>query len=75
MHNIRYYSFADDTHVYITLKSCDKWDNIQSSIEAYIKDMNIWPDCNILKLNKYKTEFTVFSFKQHVKKMRIFALR
>jgi len=44
----------------MTLKSCDKWDGISSSIEACIADM--------LKLNKDMAEFIVFSSKQHVKK-------
>jgi len=55
-------------HVYLTFKPCDKWDDISSSIEACIADINTWMNSNMLKLNKDKTEFIVFSSKQHVKK-------
>ena len=67
-YNIKYHCYADDTQVYMTLKSCDKWDDISSSIEACIADISTWMNSNMLKLNKDKTEFIVFSSKQHVKK-------
>ena len=52
----------------MTLKSSDKWDDISSSIEACIADISNLMNSNMLKLNKDKTEFIVFSSKQHVKK-------
>ena len=55
--------------MYMTLRPRDKWDDISSSIEAYITDIIIWMNSNILKLNKDKTELIVFSSKQHVKKI------
>jgi len=57
LHNIKYHCHQ----VYMTLKSCDRWDDISSSIEACIADISTW--MNMLKLNKYKTEFIVFSSK------------
>ena len=36
-HNIKYHFYANDTKVYMTLKSCDKWDDISSSIETVVK--------------------------------------
>ena len=51
----------------MTLKSCHKWDDSSSSIEAYTEDISIWMNSNMLKLNKDKTEFIVFTSKQHVK--------
>ena len=50
------------------LKSCDKWDDFSSLIEAYIADISTWTNSNMLKLNKDKTEFIIFSSKQHAKK-------
>jgi len=38
-HNIKYHCYTDDTQVYMTLKPCDKWDDISSSIEACIADI------------------------------------
>jgi len=52
----------------MTSRPCDKWDDISSSIEACIEDINIWMNSNMLKLNKDQTELIVFSSKQHVKK-------
>jgi len=67
-HNIKYHCYADETQVHITLKLCEKWDDILSSIEACSADVIIWMNSNMLKLNKDRTEFIVFSSKQHVKK-------
>ena len=67
-YNIKYHCYANDTQVYMTLKPCDKWDDISSSIEACIADISTWMNSNMLKLNKDKIEFIVFSSKQHIKK-------
>jgi len=42
--------------------------DISSSIEASIEDISTCMNSNMLKFNKDKTEFIVFSSKQHVKK-------
>ena len=55
---------ADDTQVYMIFKPCDKWDDISSSIKARIEDKSIWMNINMLKLNKDKTEFIIFSSMQ-----------
>jgi len=60
-HNIKYHCYADDTQVHMTLKPCDKWDDISSSVEACIEDISNWMNSNMLKLNKNKT--IVFSSK------------
>jgi len=66
--NIKYHCQTDDRQIYITLKPIYKWDDISSSIEAFIADINIWMNTNMLKLNKAKIELIDFSSKQHVKK-------
>ena len=62
-HNIKYHWYADDTQVYMSLKRCDKWDDIPSSIGACIEDISTLKNNKILKLNKDKTQFVVFSSK------------
>ena len=52
-HNIKYHCYTNDTRIYMILMPCDKWNNIQSSIE----------------LNEDNAEFIVFWSKQHVKKI------
>ena len=51
-HNIKYFCYADDAQVYMTLKPYDKWDDISSSIEACIAEISTWMSSNMLKLNK-----------------------
>ena len=48
-------SYADDAQVYMTLKPCDKWDGISSSVETCIADISTLLNSNMLKLNKEKT--------------------
>ena len=38
-YNIKYHCHADDSKVYMNLKSCDKWHDISSSVEACIEDI------------------------------------
>ena len=54
--NIKYHCYADDPQVYMTLKPCDKRDDISSPIESCITDISIWINRNMLKWNKNKTE-------------------
>jgi len=48
-YNIKYLCYADDTRVYMILKSCDKWDDISSPIEACIADISTRMNSNMLK--------------------------
>ena len=78
-HSVKYDWYADDAQLYVTLKPCDKWDDISSSIEACIKGISIRMNNNMLKLNKDKTEFIAFSSKQRLEKnenpiIKIFSL-
>ena len=52
---IKYQCYADDTQMYMTLKSCDIWYDISSSIEACNADRSTWMNSNMLKCNKNKT--------------------
>jgi len=62
-HNSIYHCYVDGTEVYMTLKSCDKWDDTSSSIESCIEHIGIWKSNIMLKLNKDQIEFYVFSYK------------
>ena len=53
--NIKYHCYTDDMQVYMTLKPCDKWDDISFSIEAGIAYISTWMKSNMRKLNKDKT--------------------
>ena len=61
-YNIKDHCYADDAQVYMTLKPCDELGDISYSITACDADVTM------LKLNKDKTEFIVFSSNQHVEK-------
>ena len=45
-YNTKYHCYADDTQLYMTLKPCDKSDDISSSIEACITDIITWMNSN-----------------------------
>jgi len=55
--------------MYMTIKPCDKWQDISSSIEGCIGDISIWIKSKMKKLDKNKTKLIVFSPKKHVKKI------
>jgi len=74
-HNIKYHCYANETQVYLTLKPCDKWDDISSSIEVCIEDVIIWMNSNMLELIKEKIEFIVSRPSYMRRKLKIFTFR
>ena len=66
-HDVEYYSYSDDTHVYI---HCDN--NVASlghavhQLDNCILVICDWMRANALKLNEDKTEFVIFSTKNNV---------
>jgi len=49
-YNIKNHCYADVTQVYMTLKLCDKWDNISSSYKASMADIITCLNSNMLNL-------------------------
>ena len=66
-HNTKYHCYSNYTQVYMTLKPCYQWYYISSSAETTIEDISTRMKSNMLKLNKDKSEFVVFSYQQHRK--------
>jgi len=44
----------------MTLRICDKCENISSLIETYIEYIHIWVSNNSLELNNNKSELIIF---------------
>ena len=62
-HDMSLHFYADDTQLYMTLKSSDHDQHVNSinRMENCIKDVRRWMSTNMLKLNDDKTELIVFS--------------
>ncbi len=56
-HNINFHCYADDTQLYLSLKPDDT--NRLSYLQACLKDIKTWINCNFLLLNSDKTEVIV----------------
>ena len=67
-HKLQYYTYADDTQIYMRCK-----DNVESINEAIsklencIREASDWMKQNSLKINEDKTEFIIFSNKPKTK--------
>ena len=62
-HQINYHFYADDSQLYISFKSCCTNDAYRgkTSMEACVRDIDLWMVHNRLKLNQDKTEVLVSS--------------
>ena len=60
-HNLDFHLYADDTHLYISIKPCDSISRQTaiSQVEACIKDIKTWMTNNLLELNDDKTELII----------------
>ena len=60
---MNYHFYADDSQLYISFKSCctNDADRGKTSMEACVRDIDLWMVHNRLKLNQDKTEVLVFS--------------
>ena len=71
----KYNVYADDIEFYMTLKPCDEWDDISSSIQACITYMCVWINNNVMKQNKNMTECIGFTSKHHLWKTENLRIR
>jgi len=55
-----YHCFADDSQLYIVLKSLKEWNTVKRAVEGCIREISFWMDNNLLKLNEEKTDYIVF---------------
>jgi hypothetical protein len=65
-HGLIHHCYADDTQLYVAIKPKD--DNLCSIIarlETCVREVKIWMECNLLKLNDEKTELIVFAPKKY----------
>ena len=62
-HQMNYHFYADDSQLYISFKSSctNDADRGKTSMEACVRDIDLWMVHNRLKLNQDKTEVLVFS--------------
>ena len=73
-HNLRYHCYADDTHIYLSIKPDENWVSERSGIEVYMADVGGWMNRNMLKLNQEKRELTVFSSKHRINRVNDLSL-
>ena len=57
-HNIQFHFYADDTQLYLPLKTSDP--NCLSSLKACLTDIQLWMSQNFLQLNSDKSEIILF---------------
>lgn len=53
---LKYHCSADDTHVCMTIRSWDNWENYCIRLESCLQDIGNWMSSSLLKLNQEKTE-------------------
>ena len=60
-YGLSYHCFADDSQLYIILNSLSAWFNTASNIQECLKEIQLWMEINMLKMNEDKTEFIIFT--------------
>ena len=63
--NMQYMMYADDTQGYAVIKPQQNWRVTSSALENCVSEISDWMACNQLKLNHAKTEYIIFSPRQH----------
>lgn len=62
-HNMAFHLYADDTQLYIDLKSSIEGhlELAKSKIETCVRDIDLWMSKNMLKMNREKTELLILN--------------
>ena len=55
-HGLKYHCYADDSQLYLIVKSRSEWPHASGVIESCVDDIYRWMESNMLKLNEGKTE-------------------
>ena len=72
-HGIEFQLYANDQQVYLSFKqiknNSEAQDACTKRLQKCVRDIKIWMNLNMLKLNGHKTEFIMFGTNQHLDKI------
>ena len=72
-YGLSYHCFADDLQLYIILNSLSAWFNSVSNIQECLKEIQLWMEINLLKMNEDKTELS-FLLQGHLRSIQAICL-
>ena len=72
-YGLSYHCFADDSQLYIILNSLSAWFNTVSNIQECLKEIQLWMEINMLKMNEDKTELS-FLLQGHLRSIQAICL-
>jgi len=58
---LKFHGYADDSQWYMIFRSVKEWSVTLQRMERCIKEVYLWMETNMLKMNEDKTDFIIFS--------------